>query len=778
MHRALFSIVLSLLFLLNVSCADKSSEKVIIEPQIIPKPAQMDVGDGVFELTEKTTISFPKIFSSPSNFLINYLKKGANFELILKEPEKADILIEVDSLIEDEGYFLDVSKKQILIRANSSTGAFYAFQSLRQLLPPQIESADSFKKKKIHIPVVSITDQPKFTYRGMHLDVARHFFPKEFIKEYIAYLAMLKMNYFHWHLTEDQGWRIEIEKFPRLTSHAAYRDETLIGHYNSTPQIFDGKRYGGYYTKEDIKEIVAFATEHHITIIPEIEMPGHAQAAISAYPELGCAGEQVPVATKWGVFENIYCPNQKTFAFLKGVLSEVMELFPGEYVHIGGDEAPKKQWQQCAHCQKLIKGLNLKDEHELQSWFIKEIETFLNDNGKKMIGWDEILEGGLAPNATVMSWRGTQGGIEAAKAGHNVIMTPTSHAYFDYYQSDDQGEPLAIGGFLPLEKVYGFNPVPSDLNNEEAKYVLGAQGNVWTEYMKTGEQVEYMIFPRMLAMSEVVWSGPSGNKEENYPEFVNRVENFHDRLNAMQVNYANHLYTIKGAVVKRNDSVFYELSTPTKGKTIRYSLNADASLYDYSEPIPLSEDGTLGNKHIIGAAVYKNDSILGNRFVQEIKIHKGVKGSVSLNVEPHPSYGAGGKDALINGISGSDTRYGDSEWLGFWGDDLKILIDLSEERQVNMVKTRFYHAPGQWIYAPKTISVTRDFADGASLNTISPIEPDPESTVTTVSLKLKTPIDKQIKKLIIRIPNFGVIPNGKQGAGNKAWTFIDEIIIE
>jgi hexosaminidase len=720
-------------------------------------------------MTNRTTFNSSEFFTFSNQFFHKYIEDGAGIVLKTEaDPEKADILFKTDTSLAAEGYRLTVNERRILLEAADKEGIFYGVQTLRQLMPASLENGSEASIQVVEIPSVEIMDAPKFRYRGMHLDVARHFFSKEFIKEYISYLAMLKMNYFHWHLTEDQGWRIEIEQFPRLTSHAAYRDETLIGHYNDTPQTFDGQRYGGYYSKEDIKEIVSFAKQHYITIIPEIEMPGHAQAAISAYPELGCSGEQVPVATKWGVFENIYCPNQKTFAFLKGVLTEVMDLFPGKYIHIGGDEAPKKQWKQCAHCQKLIQDLNLKDEHELQSWFIKEIETFLNDNGKNMIGWDEILEGGLAPNATVMSWRGTLGGIEAAKSGHNVIMTPTSYAYFDYYQSEDPGEPLAIGGYLPLEKVYAFNPVPDELNQDEASYILGAQGNVWTEYMKTQEQVEYMIFPRMLAMSEVVWTGPSENIAEDYPDFVNRVENFHQRMEAMDVNYANHLYTIQGEVLKQKDGIHYKLTTPTTGKSIKYIL-PNGPLTDYEEPFSIG-----GLRTQIKALVFKEGRKVSDTFVQDITFHKGMYSSISLNTDPHKSYRAGGIAALNNGVRGSDSRYGDSEWLGFWGDDLEITIELDIEQELTWVSTSFFHTPGQWIYAPnKVILLTSE--NGKEYQIYRSVDLKPDALRVNAILDIDTLNTKYLK---LQIPNFGIIPDGKQGAGNKAWTFIDEIIIE
>ena len=769
----------TLLCLSFVSCKSDAkevlqtfSEEVVLPTTILPKPQQMKLLEGTFTFQQNTKVYADSSFQIAVDFLRNHIQKGAGLSLVDGTMEEAAIVFELDASQPSEGYVLNISKEKIMIKASDSSGAFYAVQTLRQLLPVTLERVNSMPKQSISIRQAQIVDAPKFKYRGMHLDVARHFFDKEYVKEYIANLSMLKMNYFHWHLTEDQGWRIEIKKYPKLTTHAAYRDETLIGHYNTSPQEFDGERYGGFYTQEDIKEVVAFATAHNVTIIPEIEMPGHAQAAISAYPELGCTGEPVPVATKWGVFENIYCPNQKTFAFLEDVLTEVMDLFPGEYVHIGGDEAPKKQWKECSHCQKLIKQHNLKDENGLQSYFIKKIEAFVNSNGKKIIGWDEILEGGLAPNATVMSWRGTEGAVEAAKEGHDVILTPGSHAYFDHYQADLSDEPLAIGGFLPLKKVYSFNPIPEELTASEAKYVLGAQGNVWTEYIPTTDQVEYMVFPRILAMSEVVWRGATNDLEADYPDFLSRVEPFISRMDALDINYANHMYDVSGELIKKDGKLFYQLTTPIQGKPIIYRLNGLTKEAYYNGPIPIN------TSIMIEAAVILENDKEGRAHRQTINLHNGISGILNLNVEPHPAYRAGGKDALINGISGSDTRYGDKEWLGFWGEDLEIIIDLGVETNIRKLSTRFYNANGQWIYAPAKVGVQVTLENGSVMNRKADPILNEAGSLATVSFDLDKKVPVKTRYVTITIPNYGVIPEGLQGAGNKAWTFIDEIVIE
>ncbi len=762
--------LLFLFCLFLISCGEREREVTNNTLSLIPKPQEIEVYKGNYTLKKETSFYAENEFEIASQFISDYIKNNG-FNLKNTTKDQATFIVEKDSLLPNEGYTLSISEGKIKITAKDSSGAFYAMQTLRQLLPASMERLNSFPNPSASLPLVEIKDFPKFPYRGMHLDVARHFFDKEFVKKYISYLAMLKMNYFHWHLTEDQGWRIEIKKYPKLTTHAAYRNETLIGHYNDSPQQFDGQRYGGFYTQEDIKEIVAYAQKLNITIIPEIEMPGHAQAAISAYPELGCTGKEIPVATKWGVFEDIYCPKEETFTFLEDVLTEVVALFPGKYIHIGGDEAPKTHWENCNQCQALIKKEGLNDEHELQSYFITRIEKFLNSKGKKIIGWDEILEGGLAPNATVMSWRGTEGGIAAAKQQHNVVMTPGSHCYFDHYQNENEDEPLAIGGFTPLEKVYSFNPIPEELSENETQYILGAQGNVWTEYMKTPDHVEYMIFPRILALSEVNWTGPTHDFEKDYPDFISRLEHFMKRLDIMGVNYANHLYQQKSAVYKEEGNVYYQISTPTQGKDIFYAVN-NSEEKKYETPFLITENS------VIKSYISKDGKRLGNLLQDSIIYHKAINGSISINKDPHPNYSTGGKEALINGRMGSNTRYGDSEWLGFWGEDLNIIIDLKDVTEVNKIKFRLFDAPGQWIYAPKLIAVRIIQEDGSVITNKYVPKAYGNNSLVTVEANFTTISKINAKKIEVEVQNYGTIPQGKQGAGHKAWTFIDEIIVE
>ena len=513
---------------------------------IIPWPQEVQVGKGHFVLNKNTVIVVPKNNADAlriAQMLADKLKKAAGITLPIRQENLSDrknsIIFGLNAGATDlgkEGYKLSVSKQRAQLNANEAAGLFYGLQTIYQLLPAEIESETVMKGIKWLIPGVEIKDVPRFGWRGMHLDVSRHMFSVEFIKKYIDNMAMHKLNTFHWHLTDDQGWRLEIKKYPKLTEIGGWRKETLIGHVAiDTPHRFDGKPYGGYYTQEQAKEIVAYAKDRFITVIPEIDMPGHATAAIAAYPELGDTGKQIDVETYWGVFSNLFNVREETFGFLEDVLTEVMAIFPAEYIHIGGDEAAKDGWKKSAEIQQKIKELGLKDEHELQSYFIKRMERFINAKGRKMIGWYEILEGGLAPNATVMSWQGVEGGILAAKSKHDVIMTPIQHLYFWFYQGNRKTEPLAGDGYLPLEKVYRYEPVPPQLKPEETKYILGAQACAWTEYMPDESTVEYMVFPRISALSEVVWSP---KEVKDWKGFTDRLGKQYKRYDYRKINYA------------------------------------------------------------------------------------------------------------------------------------------------------------------------------------------------------------------------------------------------
>ncbi len=516
------------------------------EINIIPKPSKLETQPGNFTVTANTPIVLLGTgLEKSAGFLNDYLQKFYGFQLKISKGSSAKnaIVLGYEKMNHTipGAYKMYINSKGVQIAGDNATGAFYGVQSLIQLFPT--EKAHAFS-----LPFVTIEDKPRFAYRGMHLDVGRHFFDEAYVKKFINFIALHKMNTFHWHLTEDQGWRIEIKKYPKLTQVGAVRNGTIIGHHPGKGN--DNTKVGGYYTQEQIKDIVKYANDRFITIIPEIELPGHASAAIAAYPQLSCfpdeptkhaprvtwsgdsTGKQVQQS--WGIYPDVFCPSEYTFKFIEDVMDEVISLFPGKFIHIGGDECPKESWKRSAFCQQLIKDKNLKDEHGLQSYFIQRVEKYLNSKGRQIIGWDEILEGGLAPNATVMSWRGEKGGIEAAKQKHNVVMTPTGWVYFDYAQSKKE-DSLVIGGYLPVQKVYGYEPIPKELAADEEKYVLGAQANVWTEYMATPSKLEYMIFPRMTALSEVLWSP---KETRNWDDFEKRLQSQIKRYKQWGVSYS------------------------------------------------------------------------------------------------------------------------------------------------------------------------------------------------------------------------------------------------
>ncbi len=502
------------------------------ENRLIPAPAEWSPETGSFNLTPTTfllardmqafqdAVTFRDIcidwFDFPLKTAIKEIGSGPYIE------------VAYDSTLDlpDGGYILVIAPEGIKVTGKADGGVFHGLMSLLQLMEPKPD-------RTISIPCQTISDGPRFVWRGMHLDVCRHFFSVDEVKQYIDLLALYKFNSFHWHLTDDQGWRIEIKQYPKLTEVGGWRNGTMVGRYSD--QQYDSIRYGGYYTQEEIREVVDYAAKRHINIVPEIEMPGHATAALAAYPEFSCTGGPFEVAQGWGVFPDIFCPTEETFTFLENILDEVMALFPSSVIHIGGDEAPKDRWKECAHCQALMQREGLASEEELQSYFVQRIEKYVNSKGRTIIGWDEILEGGLAPNAMVMSWRGTEGGIAAAKDKHQVVMSPNNDCYFDHYQGDPANEPLAIGGMTTLEDVYNYEPVPPGLSKEESAFIIGAQANVWTEYILNFEHVEYMAVPRMIALSEVLWST---NRKSNFDDFKLRLARNLQLLDRQHVNYS------------------------------------------------------------------------------------------------------------------------------------------------------------------------------------------------------------------------------------------------
>ncbi|WP_288360067.1 beta-N-acetylhexosaminidase [uncultured Bacteroides sp.] len=532
-----------LLFLLILLSSALSQASV----SVIPMPQKCVERKGAFVINEHTIISLPtdnEEMRAAISVWNDQMSVAAGFRLeVSASAARASNMIRCrinPSLRKDEAYKLDVSKSSVQVEAKTAKGIFYAFQTLRQLMPPAIEQEHRVEEGFVwQVPCVTIEDAPSFAYRGLMLDVSRHFMPKEVVKRYIDLMAFHKLNTFHWHLTDDQGWRIEIKKYPKLTSMGGFRNKTIIGHAKNKPYKWEVERYGGFYTQDDVREIVAYAQKRCVEVIPEIEMPGHAVAALAAYPEYSCSGGPFEVEGRWGVFNDIFCTKEATFEFMQNILDEVTSLFPSTYIHIGGDEAPRVRWKNCVHCRQRMEQENLTKEEQLQTYFINRIERHLNAKGKRIIGWDEIIEGGIPQRATVMSWRGEKGGIHAAKAGYDVIMTPNTHLYLNHYQYSPQTEPLAFGGFTPLEKSYSYHPVHESLTPEEAKHIKGVQANLWTEYITSVEQLEYMLYPRAAALSEVAWSR---KENRNYDSFYKRLQDIEKHYDAMKLNYCKLVY--------------------------------------------------------------------------------------------------------------------------------------------------------------------------------------------------------------------------------------------
>ena len=587
----------SLAGLLMTACSNQPT--AVANYEVVPMPLEISATQpSSFLLKNGVTVYYTagnEKMKRNAEFLASYIKTQTGIELKVQEGEggKGGILLQLGLANENpEAYQLKVDAGQVVIKAPSEAGVFYGIQTLRK-------AVDVSEGANIELPAVEINDQPRFGYRGMMLDVGRHFFSIDEIKTYIDMMALHNINRFHWHLSEDQGWRIEIKKYPKLTEIGSQRKETVIGHNSGK---YDGKPYGGFYTQEQAKEIVAYAAERYITVIPEIDLPGHMQAALASYPELGCTGGPYEVWTQWGVSDNVLCAgNDQTIQFIKDVLAEIVEIFPSEYIHVGGDECPKDKWKTCPKCQARIKALGLKSdakhtkEERLQSYVIHEAEAFLNSKGRKMIGWDETLEGGLAPNATVMSWRGEAGGIEAAKQHHDVIMTPNTYLYFDYYQSKDtETEPIAIGGYLPMERVYSYEPMPKGLTPEEQKHIVGVQANLWTEYIPDFMQVQYMVLPRMAALCESQWCAP---EKKNYDAFLQRVSRLVDIYAKNGWNYATHIFDVMLDLTPNTETGTLDVTARTiDNAPVYYTLDGSeptASSEKYTDVIKIDKPCTL-----------------------------------------------------------------------------------------------------------------------------------------------------------------------------------------
>ncbi|MEO5501804.1 MAG: family 20 glycosylhydrolase, partial [Ginsengibacter sp.] len=663
---------IALLFLVFLPCGLQAQQMV----SIIPQPVSIENKEGTFIINEKTGVNFNrtnKDLVAAAGFLTSYIKNISGYNLPLHTTNAPEIELSIQKVndVGEEGYILSVSPRSIKIIANSKIGIVYGLQSLFQTLPPVRNNSP------LIVPCMEIKDYPRFKWRGMHLDVSRHFFPPQMVKEYIDLMGTYKLNRFHWHLTDDQGWRIEIKKYPKLTSVGAWRVDRTDEPWELREPARKGEpaTYGGFYTQQQVKEIVAYAKERNIIIVPEIEMPGHSEAAITAYPFLSCAQQQQMVITGGQYpkeFQTNFCAgNDSVFTFLENVLTEVMALFPSRYIHIGGDEVDKSSWKTCPRCQARMKANGLKDVDELQSYFIHRIEKFLNSKGRKIIGWDEILEGGLAPDATVMSWRGEAGGIKAAQMHHDVIMTPGNPLYFDQYQAGPEGEPLAIGGFNSLKKVYDYDPIPAQLTAEETKYVLGAQANLWAEFVATPSHLEYMVLPRMLALAEVDWT-PKDSR--NWNNFYQRLQYHFNAFDQKGYNYCKGNYTVAIKPESKDGKLEVHLSSEIPGTEIYYTTDGEMpNLTSHHYEGPVAVDSSIQLKAI---TVLKQKIMSTIPAIQKFTMHKAVGKDVHYVSKPSSYYMADGINSLTDGVRG--TTAVNKYWHGFSGKDLVATIDLGE----------------------------------------------------------------------------------------------------
>lgn len=741
---------------------------------VVPQPVSVIKNSGHFDLRDLKGYSYnSQVKNDPAWDFAQWANQNFSLKFERVSSRKSALhFVQIDTFTHKDAYLLVINEKGVEIQYKDEAGAFYATQTLKQLCP--IENADADKNTRIpmKVPACIIYDYPQYGYRGMHLDESRHFFGMDAVKKYIDLLAFQKMNYFHWHLTDDQGWRIEIKKYPKLTEIGSCREQTLIGQFRSKPVRYDGKKYCYYYTQDQIKEIVNYAAKKFITIIPEIEMPGHSSAALAAYPELSCTGQQVKTAITWGVFEDVFCPKEETFLFLQNVFDEVMALFPSKYIHIGGDEVPKVQWKNCDYCQNMIKTYGLKNEEGLQSYFIGRIDKYAASKGKSIIGWDEILEGGLTVNAIVMSWRGTEGGIAAAMQNHEVIMTPGEYCYLNQSQARRPGEPVSFGGLVTLKKVYSFNPTPSQLPEDKKKYILGAQANLWSEYITSISQLQYMAYPRSFALAEVLWSPESSR---NYDNFVQRLKVQLPWLDAWKVNYAHHFYSLNIHSENINNQQKVYFVTDARPPAIEYRISSGKSTtawLPYSEPVLMPESRGVVEARIID----KSNNSESPAFSKEYEFNLGSNAKMSLEYPPSEQYNLGGINALHNGFFGTDDEWGGDEWLGFSGKDINATFKFNHVTTIRQIEMRFYDDSVNWIYPPRNFNLSCLKGNTNHENIKYKTSITEMGNIYKVTIIPDQPID--VETLRVGINRYGQIPSNARGGGNEAWLFCDEILLK
>jgi beta-N-acetylhexosaminidase len=740
---------------------------------VIPQPESVVLGKGSFRFTKETVfVTAPELYPMTNSFVEQY-EKATGFRMFFRKAaiQTSYILLSLDKSLPKEGYTLVVKPDKISITAADHNGALYALETLRQLLPKEFESSTPVKTDWV-IPAVTISDAPQHPWRGLMLDVSRHFFPKEYILKTLDRMAMLKLNTFHFHLVDNEGWRIEIKKYPKLTEIGAWRVDQEDKLWNErTPNSANAfanpatapKKYGGFYTQEDIKEIVAYASARGITVIPEIEMPAHAMSAIAAYPELSCHKRPigVPSGAVWPITD-IYCAGQEeTFTFLEDVLTEVMELFPSKYIHVGGDEATHTEWEKCLKCQARMKDHHLKDMHQLQSYFIKRINDFLVSKGRTLVGWDEIMDGGLANNAVVMNWRGIEVGKKALEQGNPVVLT--SDCYIDNYQGLPDYEPQANGGYLPLKKLYHYSLEKENLSPALQKNILGTQANLWAEHVGSTEHSEYMLFPRLLALAEISWTA---DNLKNWDNFINRTQAFMKRLDVMKVNYARSMYQVVPTVENQKGNIFLKLDCEVPNADIRYALG-DTSIEKatkYHQPIALNRSTTFKATVFSGKAT--NTITTG-----EVTFHKAIDKKVSYSPLYHKSYQGQGETTLTNVIRGTK-NFHDGQWLGWLGDDVTLTLDLEQATEVREVRIGVMDAQASGIYFPVKFMVSlsndgKNYREVATHN--EPCVVRGIATLKDFVLKF-SPTEARYIELTLK--NVKTPPKG-----GDAWLFIDEILV-